>query len=173
MHNPLDEDRLLFWLSVGYFLVAGLLVLLALLFFTPASSAAEPERLWTGIVVHHSESSCETTVEDIDHWHKERGWAGIGYHFVIDCEGIVHDGRSLSIAGAHARGRNSDHIGICLIGRESFSGAQQESLRSLIAQLAVTFPIVQIERHHERCPGPGIAVEQLRGRAQLAMAGRK
>ena len=36
----------------------------------------------TAIVIHCSDSSYGT-VDIIDHWHKMRGWSGIGYHYVI------------------------------------------------------------------------------------------
>lgn len=35
------------------------------------------------------------TVADIDHWHRQRGWKGIGYHFVIYLDGSVHKGRPI------------------------------------------------------------------------------
>ena len=36
------------------------------------------------IYIHHSASPKSTTVEQINQWHLDRGWAGIGYHFVIN-----------------------------------------------------------------------------------------
>ena len=35
------------------------------------------------------------TVEDIDKWHKARGFKKIGYHFVIYNDGSVHEGRNI------------------------------------------------------------------------------
>ena len=69
------------------------------------------------IVVHHSASgSAVTTVEKIDRWHKERGWSGIGYHFVIYPNGSVNKGRALNKTGAHCKNHNTGSIGICVAG---------------------------------------------------------
>ena len=65
------------------------------------------------IVVHHSASKPETTVEQIDSWHKDRGWWGIGYHYVVDHNGEIQEGRPVNKPGAHTRGENKDSIGTC------------------------------------------------------------
>ena len=44
------------------------------------------------IILHHAEAS-HASVEDINQWHLERGWAGIGYHFYIRKDGKVYRGR--------------------------------------------------------------------------------
>ena len=114
------------------------------------------ERDWKGIVVHHTASPAWTTVEKIDQWHKERGWDGIGYHYVIYVDGSVHEGRSLSKVGAHAKGRNATHIGIALVGYDSFTPAQITALEGLVDKLGLP-----AERHHKDCPGGGVDVEGL------------
>ena len=43
---------------------------------------AKGKRRIDKIIIHHSASPIGTTVEQIDQWHKARGWTGIGYHFV-------------------------------------------------------------------------------------------
>jgi len=68
------------------------------------------------IVVHHSASPPETTVEEIDAWHKARGWWGIGYHYVVDHNGEIQEGRPLKKPGAHTKGHNRKSIGICVTG---------------------------------------------------------
>lgn len=102
-------------------------------------------------VIHHTASPCWTTAKDIDKWHKERGWDGIGYHFVIRCDGKIEKGRSLSKQGAHAKGRNN-RVGIALVGHDEFTDAQIVSLAKLLSDLGVS----HIEGHHEECPGKGI-----------------
>jgi len=121
-------------------------------------------RPWTGIVVHHSDSPEWTKLEDIDRWHKEKGWDGVGYHFVIEADGTVRKARPLSNVGAHAKSgkaqsRNSSHIGICLVGKEKFNPEQLRSLERLLYWLSQAYNIESVERHHEQCPGPGINVE--------------
>lgn len=53
---------------------------------------------------------------DIDRWHRERGWDGCGYHYVITLDGSIEPGRDVTEAGAHVAGHNAHSIGICYIG---------------------------------------------------------
>lgn len=108
----------------------------------------------TKAVIHHTESPCWTTVEDIDKWHKERGWDGIGYHYVVYCDGTIHTGRSLERQGAHAKGRNH-YVGIALVGTDSFSSVQIDSLNRLLDILGIKY----VEPHHEECPGHGLEIK--------------
>ena len=109
----------------------------------------------TKAVIHHTDSH-DVSAAEIDRWHKEFGWDGIGYHFVIRAGGQIERGRSLDKTGAHAKGRN-DRIGIALTGRDTFTVAQTESLAKLLRDLGVK----EIERHHEECPGPGLLLPGL------------
>ena len=100
------------------------------------------------IIVHNSDSEWGNAAI-IDGWHRERGWSGIGYHFVIlngfqqnrgfyagSEDGVVEDGRPLHKAGAHVKGENDDSIGICLIGKHHFSPEQLlQSLPNLLRRL--------------------------------------
>lgn len=52
------------------------------------------------------------SIGDVDNWHRERGFAGVGYHFLIRKDGTIEYGRPLNIAGAHAKGFNHDSVGI-------------------------------------------------------------
>ncbi len=62
------------------------------------------------ITVHHSAEPLHGTqmsdslreVRHIQKAHREKGWAGIGYHFLVDRGGQVIEGRPLSIQGANA-----------------------------------------------------------------------
>lgn len=85
-----------------------------------------------GIIVHCSDSpqGRGDNAATIDRWHKERGWSGIGYHYVILEDGAVEAGRPLGKSGAHARGYN-DYVGICLIGKDVFTDEQFNSLETL------------------------------------------
>lgn len=42
------------------------------------------------------------------------GWSGIAYNFVVFQSGHVYEGRGWDRVGAHAKGRNSTSVGICL-----------------------------------------------------------
>ena len=74
-------------------------------------------------------------VETIDKWHKEKGWSGIGYHYVILKDGSVKLGRDIDKIGAHCQGQNTGSIGICLTGYKFFSHAQFVSLKLLFGEL--------------------------------------
>ena len=51
------------------------------------------------IIVHCTATppGMKVTVDDIDCWHKARGWKGIGYHYVVDLDGTVYRGRDKSV----------------------------------------------------------------------------
>ena len=68
------------------------------------------------IIIHHS-ASHDASAAEIHNWHIQRGWAGIGYHFVIRKNGGIETGRPIDTIGAHAGAKNNTHsLGICLTG---------------------------------------------------------
>lgn len=97
------------------------------------------------IIVHCADTPDDKDfhVSDIDRWHKEFGWDGCGYHKVICRDGTIETGRDDSIEGIHAYGDNKTSIGICLIGRKSFTDAQFNSLRDLIDEYIGKYPDIE------------------------------
>jgi N-acetylmuramoyl-L-alanine amidase len=88
------------------------------------------------IVIHCSDSPHRNdSAKDIHAWHVERGWSGIGYHYVIDQYGDIEAGRPEYWVGAHVNGHNLHSIGICMIGVKHFTDAQWSALTSLIRDL--------------------------------------
>ena len=98
------------------------------------------------IVVHTAafrHRNCDA--DRIDEWHRQKGWAGIGYHFVIlndrhdqKPDGLVEVGRDESRQGAHAYGLNDQSLGICCVGDGDFdplTDAQSERLQDLLVTL--------------------------------------
>jgi hypothetical protein len=88
----------------------------------PAGVAVEPARPWTVIVVHHSATG-RGGAALFDKMHRERGWQGVGYDFVIGNGTDSKDGEievtfrwSEQKDGAHVKGWNDVAIGICLVG---------------------------------------------------------
>ena len=65
--------------------------------------------------------------EDIHRWHKEKGWDGIGYHYVITVDGKLQAGRPEYWTGSHAYGHNTGSIGVCMIGTDEYN---KEHLRA-------------------------------------------
>lgn len=107
---------------------------------------------------------------EIDKWHKDRGWAGIGYHYVIRRDGTVEDGRPLDEVGAHVQGHNNNSVGVCLVGgvdgsnspQDNFTDAQWASLTMLVEALLETFPNAQVKGHRDfdsrkACPSFDVA----------------
>lgn len=84
---------------------------------------------------------------DIDIWHKNRGFAKIGYHYVITRDGQTQRGRHVSEVGAHVKGHNAKSIGICLVGgindagkaENNFTDKQFDALKELLVSLRQQF----------------------------------
>lgn len=97
------------------------------------------------IVIHCSDSDVDShdNVETIRGWHKQRGFRDIGYHYVITKDGIIHEGRSVLVAGAHVSGRNKYSIGVCLTGRDQFTDLQFGALYMLLVALIRRFDSVE------------------------------
>ena len=68
------------------------------------------------LVIHHTVTTHDATPDDIALLHKARGWAGIGYHFLIDKAGIVYYVGDVGTARANVLDMNEKVIGISLIG---------------------------------------------------------
>ena len=127
-------------------------------------------RQWKYIVVHHSGSD-RGSMRGIDEWHKQRGWEGVGYDFVIGNDNGSPDGTvevtfrwTRQMQGAHAgvEEYNQYGIGICLVGNfeESYpTNAQMTSLVLLIDYLQdrCHIPTYNILMHRQikstECPG--------------------
>lgn len=114
----------------------------------------------TKIIIHCSATpeGSDYTVADIDRWHKQRGWKGIGYHYVIYRDGSVHPGRPVEQIGAHCTGHNANSIGICYIGglaadnktpKDTRTPAQIQALRDLVGELKKKYPNATIHGHRE------------------------
>jgi len=94
--------------------------------------------------------------------HKGKGWAGIGYHFVIRKDGKIERGRPEWAIGSHAQGHNSNSIGVHLCGDFNAvkpTDKQIESAAMLIANLTDKYKIPcdrnHIIGHDECCTGVG------------------
>lgn len=97
------------------------------------------------IIIHCSatKEGVNYTVEDIDLWHRRRGYSCIGYHYVIYLDGSIHYGRPEYRVGAHCKNHNIDSIGICYIGgldkdgkpKDTRTPEQKKALITLIKRL--------------------------------------
>ena len=70
-------------------------------------------------------------MREIQRWHLERGWATVGYHFVVSPSGRGFLGRPVDRLGAHVLGHNVGTVGICLMGNFELERPTAASLESL------------------------------------------
>jgi N-acetylmuramoyl-L-alanine amidase len=141
-------------------------------------------RVFTRITVHHSappaalplgagQQVYTDEIRRLQRYHMEQvspRCGDIGYHFLIDPNGTIYEGRSLDWQGAHAGGTNNvNNIGVCMLGdfRSSTpSTAALASLQRLLDDLRAANRIprdaVHIKGHMElkatECPGDVLMV---------------
>lgn len=111
------------------------------------------------IVIHtaaHSYNGKDfnTSAVEIDNWHKQNGWRGIGYHYVVRKGGEVEVGRDERDTGAHVRGLNNDSIGICMSGDGDivrWTDAQLKSVLKLTIMIMSKYniPVENVIGHRE------------------------
>jgi len=123
------------------------------------------DNLFRWITVHHSADpplNSFETVRKIQIFHQDKGIGGdpaadVAYHFVIDADGTIFEGRPLGIKGSHVPAFNGGNIGIVLAGdfERSVIGntptpAQLASLDKLVDILTLRFNIKSVWHHHAR-----------------------
>ncbi|WP_034837072.1 N-acetylmuramoyl-L-alanine amidase [Endozoicomonas numazuensis] len=111
------------------------------------------------IVVHCSDTRANQciTFEDIKRWHMmERAFLDIGYHWVIERDGSVKQGRPIDNWGAHVKCHNHESVGICLVGGlgqnnqpdDNFTSDQKRMLKFLVAGHQALYPNAVVHGHH-------------------------
>jgi N-acetyl-anhydromuramyl-L-alanine amidase AmpD len=112
------------------------------------------------LVLHCSATRAgqKVTVADIERWHKERGFAKIGYHYVIYENGDIVKGRDIAEPGAHVEGHNAESIGVCYVGgldavtgkpADTRTPNQKQAILSLLQTLKKQFPQAAICGHRD------------------------
>lgn len=124
------------------------------------------------IVIHCSATpeGKDVRAADIDKMHRKPpfNFKMIGYHYVIDLDGTIEEGRPLTMNGAHCekpgfsgKPYNMHSIGICYIGgvakdgktpKDTRTDAQKLALHTLVANLTMQYPIVEILGHRDASP---------------------
>ena len=98
------------------------------------------------------------TVKDVDTWHRQRGFNGIGYHYLIGINGEVWTGRPIEKAGAQTEGYNAASIGVAYVGgmdkemknpKDTRTPAQKDSLAKLLKELVIKYPNAEIYGHRD------------------------
>ena len=111
------------------------------------------------IVVHGSATKPEMDigVEEITRWHKMKGWLTVGYHYVIRRDGVLEEGRSRTIPGAHSKGYNHKSLGICVVGgldskgipNGAYTEEQYATLKALLTSLTLTHSKATVVGHRD------------------------
>ena len=127
------------------------------------------------IILHHAEAS-HASVEDVNQWHLNNGWTGIGYNYYIRKDGTIWRGRPEWAVGAHAIGHNDKSIGICCEGAymtETMPAAQLAALKDLIRDIMSRYSNLKLLRHKDvnetDCPGVNFPWAEVQRYAQPDM----
>ncbi len=105
----------------------------------------------------------EYTINDVDQWHRERGfrrtarWTAtfnpglnaVGYQYVIGVRGDVWAGRHEDETPAAVQGHNTNSINICLIGQGKYTMAQWAALETLVTRLMQKYPKAAVLGHRD------------------------
>jgi hypothetical protein len=130
------------------------------------------------ITIHHegwtpvtftSATAAYDRIETIRQIHtRDRGWADIGYHYIIDRAGRVIEGRPIAFQGAHVADNNPHNLGILVLGnfqKQRPSPAQVKALGDFTRQMMQLHrvPKSRVLTHREinptQCPGRFLQAE--------------
>ncbi|MFH1411909.1 MAG: N-acetylmuramoyl-L-alanine amidase [Candidatus Omnitrophota bacterium] len=141
-----------------------------------------PNDKWEYIIIHHSATDKGNSMQ-FDRVHLQKGWKGVGYHFIIDNGTLGKDDGQIETSprwikqtdGAHCKAgkMNEKGIGICLVGNfseERVSEKQMGSLAYLVKELKRFYKIPaknimghgQVSGAKTECPGKKFPWEQLK-----------
>ena len=89
--------------------------------------------------------------------HKAKGWADIGYHYLIGLNGERWNGRNVNLVGAHCEGYNANSIGVCYVGgcdknmkaKDTRTDKQKAALIALLKDLRKLYPKAKIMSHRD------------------------
>ncbi len=119
---------------------------------------------YSTVAIHHSAIPLDTneTMPSVQDLHMDiNHWADVGYHYVIDKNGIVYEGRDIHVRGASVAGYNTGTIGVCVMGNFEVDiplEIQLTKLQQVVNWLAVTYTLTHLAAHGEFnpesvCPG--------------------
>ncbi len=139
------------------------------------------------ITVHHEgwktvyftdERTTAQRIETIRAVHtRDNGWGDIGYHYIVDRDGRIWEGRSIASQGAHVRNNNENNLGILLLGnfdKQTPSAPQMASLHNALAAFQKQYKVraTRIHTHQElastACPGTNLQNQMAGVRQRLA-----
>ena len=131
-------------------------------------TSLENRKTTDAIVIHHiGNTDRDVSAAEVHQWHKNNGWAGIGYHFLIRKDGTIERGRPMDMLGAHCYQNNWHTVGVNIVGEfmnHQPLPAQMSSAATLLAALCRYYGIKPsrqtIKGHREfnstDCPGDNL-----------------
>ena len=108
---------------------------------------------------------------------RDNGWGDIGYHYIIDRDGRLWEGRPLTYQGAHVRDNNEHNLGILVLGnfdKQLPSSKQMASLQTTLGSFKQQYrvPTRRVYTHQElvstACPGRNLQSQMAGVRRRLA-----
>ena len=126
----------------------------------PNESSLQVSRRTINRIIVHCTATPEgrvETVESIRRMHKAKGWADIGYHYLIGLNGERWNGRNVNLVGAHCEGYNANSIGVCYVGgcdknmkaKDTRTDKQKAALIALLKDLRKLYPKAKIVSHRD------------------------
>ena len=125
------------------------------------------------ITLHHTQGNYPQTLAAglnemgfIQDYHQNaKKWIDIGYHFLIDPLGNIYEGRPIKGVGAHVAGRNTNNVGISIMGNyhkpahNVFTDKSKNSFLAVGGYIAGTYDVLVSSFYAHRdignsdCPG--------------------
>lgn len=157
----------------------------------PIAALANPMVRVERITIHHdainsagvtTQSAAQRRLNSIRDGHLQRDFADIGYHFIVDPQGNVWEGRPLRFQGAHVKDQNERNMGVMVMGNFMEQRPTPAALAALDAFIAsqmrrFAVPLWKVKTHQElaptACPGTNLQrymmdTRSTRGRLALA-----
>lgn len=133
------------------------------IFQWPSNRSLILRKSTTRLVIHCTATRAGNFVDasTVDRWHRDLGWAGIGYHYLIRLDGTIEAGRPINAVGSHVSGFNSNSISICYVGgldkqgqpKDTRTPEQKASMKLLRKSLLATYrTIVDTCGHRDLSP---------------------
>ena len=139
------------------------------------------DEIYNTVVIHHSATllGANETMPSLQRLHLEiNQWADVAYHYAIDKNGVIYEGRDIHVRGASVAGHNTGIIGVVVMGdfeRDQPLDLQITVLQSLVNWLAGIYSLSHLAAHAEFnpesiCPGEHFVpyLDQLAQNAGLA-----
>lgn len=105
------------------------------------------------IVAHCTATGQSATPESIKrYWKEKRGWKYVGYHYLIDKDGVIHQLADESQVTNGVWGYNSNSIHVCYIGGykvDDRTDAQKAIMLGIMKDLKSRYPDAVIRGHRD------------------------